>query len=151
MPRWDSQNSSLLHTDFFLNISRATLVDLIVAACGLRDSCDDDAAGFVTAQWFKGLAKFSLMATIMIPVCGRVKARSRPGIIHTLLVGVLAILWICTLSIDSELTVSYSDNLRVRYVLIPLRKAVAVFSVLIASFGMLQALARRMHLRNRVS
>lgn len=108
----------------------------------LRDPSDDDAARLITAQWFKGLAKFSLMATIMLPVCGRVTARSKPAIIHTLLVGLLAILWICTFG---------THLLPAQDVLVPLRNAVAVFSVLVVSFGMLRALARRMHLRNRVS
>ncbi|OJJ55802.1 hypothetical protein ASPSYDRAFT_92013 [Aspergillus sydowii CBS 593.65] len=91
----------------------------------------------------------------MIPICGRVTARSKPGIIHTLLVGVLAILWICTLSISSVSTVSQYDDrglyMLVQYDLIPVRHAVTVFSVLVASFDMLRALARRIHLRNRIA
>lgn len=151
-----AKNSSVLNTNFFANLSRATLAGLIVAAYRLRGPYNEgDAARLMTAQWFRGLADFILMATIMIPVCGRVTARRKPGIIHTLLVGVLAILWICTLSINSEPTVYHAENWGlyklVNYVLVPLRRSATVFSVLVASFDMLRALARRMHLRNRVS
>ncbi|RDW67479.1 uncharacterized protein DSM5745_09345 [Aspergillus mulundensis] len=110
-----------------------------------------------TADWLKGLADFILTAVLMLPIYRIVKGHNTLKVPRRAVVGVLAVLWICTLSIGTRLALytvwdDYRSRLAIAHsVLVTTRNSMTVLCVALCSLVMLSEMARRMHLHNWVA
>ncbi|KAL5000902.1 hypothetical protein BDV10DRAFT_182787 [Aspergillus recurvatus] len=141
----------------------AITLDLTLALCALWGPVGlwmDPLA--LVRDWLQGIAHLSLLAALLIPIWQTIKGpgQTKPASFNLLLVGSVAVLWICTLSIAVALDAHanpdyYSKALAllifVQRGLVTARDTATVLAVSGASFAMLRKRARRQHLQNRVA
>ncbi|KAL4875001.1 hypothetical protein BJY04DRAFT_224509 [Aspergillus karnatakaensis] len=128
-------------------------IDLAITihtAWGPRDSSIGPLA--IADYWVRGAANLSLMAMLLIPICQTAKGQSKPAIFSILLTVLIAVLWICTLSIGSKQTLSKSYKYQsTNLILVVTRDSSMVFASAVVCFIISREQARRMHLQNSVA